>query len=145
MFRNNVCCTDIEKYPTNEIGRPVDEIVVDQFYSQDFNLAENGFARSDISAFVHAESEDLKMQIASRLVEVKARYADSNLTDEQIAMLAIPRYVQSDHDFREWSASLGELGLEKCLVEQIKKVTEQSKYSPDVIQFDKNDSETKDE
>lgn len=144
MFRNNVCCTELDKYPVNEIGRPVDEIVVDQFYSQDFNLGENGFARSDIQALIHAESDDLKMQIASRIVEVKAKYADSKLTDEQIAKLAIPRYVQSDHDFREWSASLGELGLEKSLVEQIKKVNEQSKDSPDVIQFDKNDSETKD-
>lgn len=38
-------------YPKDELGNPKDYMAVDQFYSQEFNKAENGFPKSDVSAF----------------------------------------------------------------------------------------------
>lgn len=140
MYRNNVCCLDLPEYPVNELGKPVDAIEVDQFYSGDFMKGENGFCRSDISQMLHTQSEELRQVIANRLVEVKAEYPDQNLSDEVLCKLAVPRYVQSQHDFREWASQIDELGFNKSIEEFVKsKQNEVVSDSPESIKFNEGD------
>lgn len=132
MFRNNFVLpeTDInnlidvkdlyyEKIEGTDI--PVGAQAVDQFDSQPFMMAENGFRRSDIAILMSAQSDDLKRAVAARLQEVQASYPDQSLSDEQLAQLAIPRYVQSSSDFRDWAASLSHGGFAKAVDEYISK------------------------
>ncbi len=101
----------IEKDST---GRPKNAQPVDQFDSQPFMMAENGFRSNDVSLLMKAESEDLKMQIASRMQEIKNSGVDlSGFTDGEIAQMTIPRYVNSAAQFRDWAASLDKSGFAK--------------------------------
>lgn len=115
MFKTNLGVIPTTPLELNEVGIPVDAIIVDQFYSQDFNRGENGFARSDIESFIHAESDELRQVIAQRLYEVKSQYPDQNLSDEDLLKMVVPRNVQSFHDFREWNASIRNDGFEKSV------------------------------
>lgn len=115
MFKTNLGVIPTTPLEFNEVGIPVDAIIVDQFYSQDFNRGENGFARSDIESFIHAESDELRQVIAQRLYEVKSQYPDQSLSDEDLIKMVVPRNVQSFHDFREWSASIRNDGFEKSV------------------------------
>lgn len=142
MYRDSLCTYEVEgktvigvpdnakDYPKNEIGKLVGALEVDQFYSQEFNRAENGFARSDISAFIHAESDEFKTVIAQRLNEVKAQYPDQNLSDEQLINLCVPRNVQSYHDMREWFGSIKDEGFEKAVKAAYDKVNPQPVPDP---------------
>lgn len=95
-------------------GRPKNAQPVDQFDAQPFMLGENGFRSNDVSLLMKAESEDLKMQIASRMQEIKNSGVDlSGYTDEEIARMTIPRYVNSAAQFRDWAASLDKSGFAK--------------------------------
>lgn len=95
-------------------GRPKNAQPVDQFDAQPFMMAENGFRSNDVSLLMKAESEDLKMQIASRMQEIKNSGIDlSDYTDEEIAKMTIPRYVNSAAQFRDWAASLEKSGFAK--------------------------------
>ena len=125
----------------NEVGLPKDSKIVDQFYSQEFNRAENGFPRSDIECFLHAESEELKAQIACRMMEIKAKYPDQNLSDETLASMVVPRYVQSGVDFREWASSINELGFAKAVDKYVaEQQAKQAKPESNVIDFTDNQS-----
>lgn len=138
MFKSNlgvIPCTPIE---LNEIGQPKDAIIVDQFYSQDFNRGENGFARSDIEAFIHAESDELKQVIAQRLYEVKSQYPDQNLSNEDMIKMCVPRNVQSLHDLRDWYSRIHGDSLEKSVNEWIKSKTVQDPRDS-VIDFKPSD------
>lgn len=128
--------------PLNNIGKPEDGIEVDQYYSQDFCKGENGFPRSDISLLLSTQSEELKMQIAMRMKEVQGTYPDQNLSDEQLARMAIPRNVQSAADFKSWFSQIKDEGFEKVVSDYYEK--NKSKVdNPDTIKFDSNsDSKT---
>lgn len=98
----------------DSVGRPKNAQPVDQFDAQEFMLGENGFRSSDVSLLMKAESDDLKMAIASRMQEFKSSGADlSGLTDAEIAQMTIPRYVNSAAQFRDWAASLDKSGFAK--------------------------------
>lgn len=131
MFKSNlgvIPCTPIE---LNEIGVPKDAIIVDQFYSQDFNRGENGFAKSDIEAFITAESDELKQVIAQRLYEVKSEYPDQSLSNEDMIKMCIPRNVQSLHDLRDWYSRIQGDGLDKA----VEAWTKERESRKDVIDF----------
>lgn len=134
MFKSNLGILPTPPLELNEIGLPVDAPVIDQFYSQEFNLGENGFPMNDVEVFFHTESEELRQVIAQRLQEVKAQYPDQSLSDEVLCSMVIPRNVQSYHDLREFGAQLKHDGLEKC-IENWKA----EKASKEVIQFEKQD------
>lgn len=133
---------DAVRCELDELGKPKYSKPVDQFYSEKFNLAENGFSRSDVNLFLHTESEDLKMQIATRMDEIKSKYPDQNLSDETLAKITIPRYVQSGSDLRDWVSVIDECGISKAVDEFVKahqpKVDEQPSEK---IVFDENNPE----
>lgn len=121
----------------NEKGLPRDSRVVDQFYSQDFMLGENGFPKSDVRMFLDTQSADLQMQIATRMQELKVQYPDQDLSNEEMIALTLDRNIQSAPDFQRWYAGLKDKKLEDYLNEQIaarQKAADPS--SPDVIKFD---------
>lgn len=123
----------------NNLGKPVDGIEVDQYYSQDFTLGENGFPRSDVSMLLSAQSEEIKMQVAMRMKEVQAKYPDQDLSDEQLAAMSIPRNVQSAADFKSWFSQLKDEGFEKTVKAYYEAHKPKSDPSPDVIKFDENE------
>lgn len=134
MFANNLCNVPVAEPVVDELGHTLQPICGydkdSQFYSQDFNRAENGFARSDISAYIHAESDELKTVIAQRLNEIKDSYPDQNLSDEQLIQLCIPRNVQSYHDMRSWYASIKDEGFEKAVKAVYEKANPQPVSEP---------------
>ena len=144
MYSKNICCVDLPSYPKDELGNFIDMRVVDQYPSQDFMMGENGFPRSDIAQMMHTDSEELRVALAARMTEIKAQYPDQNLTDEQLIKLTVPRYVQSQHEFREWASRIDELGFNKSIQEFVDS-RQKEVDNPDVIKFDNPDSETKDE
>ena len=117
MYQNNNLKKKYEDeyLPLNEIGRFKDEIVVDQFYSQDFCKGENGFPQSDVSMMLREQNQELMQQIAMRMNEIKAQYPDQNLSDEVLAKITVPRNVQSAVDFRAWASQIDELGFSKAV------------------------------
>lgn len=127
-------------YEKDSMGRPKNAQAVDQFDSQSFMLGENGFRRSDVSILMSAESEDLKLAIASRIQELKASSPDySGLSDSEIAAMTIPRYVNSAAQFRDWASSLDKSGFAK----QVDSFIEANKAKfdqKDTIAFDKTDT-----
>ena len=127
----------------DEVGNPKDSKPVDQFFSQEFNRAENGFPRSDVECFLHAESEELKAQIASRMQEIVSKYSNQELSDETLAKMVIPRWVQSAVDLREWSSQIDELGFAKAVDKYVaEQQAKQAANKPDsnVIDFTENQS-----
>lgn len=134
MFKSNLGVIPTPPLELNEIGMPVDAPVIDQFYSQEFNLGENGFPMNDVEVFFHTESEELRQVIAQRLQEVKTQYPDQSLSDEVLCSMVIPRNVQSYHDMREFGAQLRNDGLEKYIENW--KV---EKASKEAIQFEKEE------
>ena len=142
MYRKNICCVDLPPYPKDELGNFIDMRVVDQYPSQDFMIGENGFPRSDIAQMMHTESEELRVALAARMTEIKAQYPDQNLTDEQLIKLTVPRYVQSQHEFREWASRIDELGFNKSIQEFVDS-RQKDAVNPDVIKFDNSESEVK--
>ena len=131
-------------YPKDELGNFIDMRVVDQYPSQDFMMGENGFPRSDIAQMMHTDSEELRVALAARMTEIKAQYPDQNLSDEQLIKLTVPRYVQSQHEFREWASRIDELGFNKSIQEFVDS-RQKDVDNSDVIKFDNPDSEIKDE
>lgn len=127
-------------YPKDELGNPKDYMAVDQFYSQEFNKAENGFPKSDVSAFLDAQNEDLKAQIASRMSEVKAEYPDQSLSDDVLAKMCIPRNIQSLQQFREWASQIDELGFNKAVDQYIQDHQPKPEASESKIDFSKSDN-----
>ena len=114
MFKSNLGVIPTPPLELNEIGKPIDDLMVDQFYSQDFNLGENGFPMNDVEVFFHTESDELRQVIAQRLQEVKSQYPDQSLSDEVLCSLVIPRNVQSYHDMREFGAQMRNDTTEHC-------------------------------
>lgn len=119
----------------DSVGRPLFAQPVDQFDSQPFVMGENGFRRSDIAILQSAESEDLKKAIASRIVEIQASYPDQNLSDADLASMAIPRYCQSSSSLRDWAASLENSGISKVADTYIK-AAQKPKVEQPTIKFD---------
>lgn len=127
-------------YEKDSMGRPKNAQAVDQFDSQPFMFGENGFRRSDVSILMSAESEDLKLAIASRIQELKASSPDySGLSDSEIAAMTIPRCVNSAAQFRDWASSLDKSGFAKqvdSFIEANKAKFEQK----DTIAFERTDT-----
>lgn len=123
-------------FEKDAFGRPKGAQPVDQFDAQPFLLGENGFRRSDISIMMHAESDDLKASIASRMDEVKSTPIKGDYTDEELASMCIPRRVQSQSDFRDWYASIKDRHFEDVVNDWKKK---HSKKSDGSIEFEKSD------
>lgn len=94
---------------------------VDQFDSQPFMMAQNGFRRSDIAILMSAESEQLKQAISARIQDIKVSFPDQDLSDADLAAMAIPRHCQSQSAFRDWSASLEKGGFAKAVDDYIAK------------------------
>lgn len=90
----------------DSFGNPKHAQVVDQFDSQPFLQGENGFRRNDIAILQGAESEELKEAIASRLVEMRDNASFGDMSDSEIAKLAIPRYCQTPASLSDWQASI---------------------------------------
>lgn len=97
----------------DSFGNPKHAQVVDQFDSQPFLQGENGFRRNDIAILQGAESEELKEAIASRLVEMRDNASFSDMSDSEIAKLAIPRYCQTPASLSDWQASIDHGNLAK--------------------------------
>ena len=111
---NDLIPVDELVFERDSNGLPKNAQPVDQFDAQPFMLGENGFRSSDVSLLMKAESDDLKMAIASRMQEIKSSGVDlSQYKDEQIAQMTIPRYVNSAAQFRDWAASLEHSGFAK--------------------------------
>lgn len=98
MFRNNFSPEPIE--PVLDKNGRVEVAGVDQFDGQDFNAAENGFRRSDISQYFHAESEDQMKAILQRFNLARQGDANADLSDAEIAQSVIPRYYQTAAEFQ---------------------------------------------
>lgn len=127
-------------YEKDSVGRPKGAQPVDQFDAQPFVLAENGFRSSDVSLLMKAESDDLKLQIASRIQELKVSNPDySGLSDSEIAQLTIPRYVNSAAQFRDWAASLDKSGFAKQVDSFIEANKAKFEKPDNSIQFTEND------
>lgn len=126
----------------NEKGLPRDSRVVDQFYSQEFMLGENGFPKSDVRMFLDTQSADLQLQIATRMQEIKAQYPDQDLSNEEMIALTLDRNIQSAPDFQRWYAGLKDKKLDEYLNEQIAARQNAAEISSsDVIKFDESKDE----
>lgn len=112
---------DVEKcgIELDSVGRPKGAQPVDQFDSQPFMMAENGFRRSDIAILVSAESDDLKRSIAARMQEIQSNFPDQSIPDNELADMAIPRHCQVGSQLRDWYASLEKSGIAKVANEYI--------------------------
>ena len=125
MYQYNVCSLPEIKIEYDEVGRVVGDPLIDQSFSHESNRAENGFPRSDISAFMHAESEELRRQLASKLEVFNRSNPNSGLSDEELLRTLIPRNVQSFHDCKEWMSSVDELGLNKALSRELESLKQE--------------------
>lgn len=91
----------------NKDGRVARVSAVDQFDGQDFMMGENGFKRSDISAYMHAESQKLKDAILARMQEVdlpEGYPADTPVSE--IINQIIPKYCNTSASVREFIANI---------------------------------------
>lgn len=125
----------------DSVGRPKGAQPVDQFDSQPFMMAENGFKRSDISILMSAQSDDLKRAVAQRMQEVQASYPDQSLSDSELADMAKPRYCQSWSDLRDWASSLEKSGIAKEVDAFIEANKPKEPASPIIDFSDTNPSE----
>lgn len=146
MFRTNYKYpdTDImivgadEYFGQDSCGHVLGAQPVDQFDSQPFMMAENGFRRNDVSILMSAESDDLKRAIAARMQEIQIQYPDQSLSDAELAAMAIPRNCQSSAMFREWAASLDKSGFSKAVQDYVD--ANKPKESDSTIKFDAPES-----
>lgn len=125
----------------NEKGLPRDSRVVDQFYSEEFMLGENGFPKSDVRMFLDTQSADLQLQIATRMQELKAQYPDQDLSNEEMIALTLDRNIQSAPDFQRWYAGLKDNKLVDYLNEQIEARKKAVESAQEKISFDENKNE----
>lgn len=89
---------------------------VDQFDAQDFMLGENGFKRSDISAYFHAEDQRLRDAILARMQEVKLPEgypADTPVGD--IIDSIVPAYCKTSAQVREFVANMKDIAFDKAI------------------------------
>lgn len=97
------------------LGRPKGAQIVDQFDAKDFMLGENGFRASDVAILFGNESQQIKDAVAARLVEIKSNPAAADLSDAELAKMAIPRNCQSPVALTDWMASLEHSGISKTV------------------------------
>ena len=127
-------------FEKDSMGRPKNAQPVDQFDAQEFMMAENGFKRSDVSILMKVESDDLKAAVAARIQDIQVSMPDfGDMTDSEIAALAIPRYVNSAAQFRDWAASLDKSGFAKQVDSYIEANKAKFEKPDSSIQFNAND------
>lgn len=116
----------------NKDGRVARVSAVDQFDGQDFMMGENGFKRSDISAYMHAESQKLKDAILARMQEVDlpAGYPADTPVSEIINQI-VPKYCNTSASVREFIANIPD----KSWDDYKKSLEEQSESSESKIDF----------
>ena len=116
----------------NKDGRVARVSSVDQFDGQDFMLGENGFKRSDISAYMHAESQKLKDAILARMQEVDlpVGYPADTPVSEIISQI-VPKYCNTSASVREFIANIPD----KSWDEYKKSLISQNDSSVDKIDF----------
>lgn len=98
----------------NKDGRVERVSAVDQFDGQEFMLGDNGFKRSDISAYFHADSEKLRQAILERMQEVKLPdgFAFDTPVGEIIDMI-VPAYCKTSAQIREWMSTVKDQAFDK--------------------------------
>lgn len=96
------------KFRTDRKGNVI-QSPVDKLMEQPFMHGENGFNRSAIGAFIHAENESLRASIAANLQEKPYSSLPSELTNEQAAQMVIPRSISSFSAFSAHNEHIAEL------------------------------------
>lgn len=135
-FTKTKVCPDIQPR-LNKDGR-VDRVsAVDQFDGQEFMLGDNGFKRSDISAYIHADSEKLRNAILERMqeVELPAGYSPDTPVGEIIDMI-VPAYCKTSAQIREFIATVKNEAFDKVIAKYSPKSVDSEKES---ISFDNTD------
>ena len=120
----------------NKDGRVARVSSVDQFDGQDFMMGENGFKRSDISAYMHAESQKLKDSILARMQEVdlpEGYPADTPVSE--IINQIVPKYCNTSSSIREFIANIPD----KSFDEYQKSLRSQAQSSDSKIDFSKTE------
>lgn len=126
-------CPDIQPR-LNKDGRVERVSAVDQFDGKEFMLGDNGFKRSDISAYIHADSEKLRQAILERMQEVNLPDGFSPDTPVgDIIDLIVPAYCKTSAQIREWMSTVKDQAFDKY-VESINNKPETS--SVEKINFD---------
>lgn len=100
----------------NKDGRVERVSAVDQFDGQEFMLGDNGFKRSDISAYIHADSEKLRQAILERMQEVKLPdgFAPDTPVGDIIDQI-VPAYCKTSAQIREWMSTVKDQAFDKFM------------------------------
>jgi hypothetical protein len=98
---------DVVSYMPAIDVKPTADVCVDQSYSKDFSTNEFGHPRSDVTALMQAQTEELYKLYASRLNELPVDQADtSSMSDCQIVDSIVPRSCQSPTQIASFQAIL---------------------------------------
>lgn len=100
----------------NKDGRVERVSAVDQFDGQDFMLGDNGFKRSDISAYIHADSEKLRQAILERMQEFKLPdgFAPGTPVGDIIDQI-VPAYCKTSAQIRDWMSTVKDQAFDKFI------------------------------
>ena len=100
-------------FPIRKDGK-VDVCPVDAFAGQTFNMNEFGHIKSDVSAFMEAQTKGEQDLIAQRLVEAQGENPDlSGLTDSDIFKYSMSRYYQTPAEVESFGEALGRAQFER--------------------------------
>lgn len=114
-FTKTKVCPEIQP-ELDKNGRVARVSVCDQFDGQEFMLGDNGFKRSDISAYIHADSEKLRQAILDRMqeVELPAGFSPDTPVGEIIDMI-VPAYCKTSAQIREFMATVKDMAFDKAI------------------------------
>lgn len=114
-FTKTKVCPDIQP-ELDKNGRVARVSVCDQFEGQEFMLGDNGFKRSDISVYIHADSEKLRQAILERMQEVKlpGGFALDTPVGDIIDQI-VPAYCKTSAQIREWMSTVKDQAFDKFL------------------------------
>lgn len=114
-FTKTKICSDIQPR-LNKDGRVERVSAVDQFDGQDFMLGDNGFKRSDISVYIHSDSEKLRQAILERMQEVKLPegFAPDTPVGDIIDQI-VPAYCKTSAQIRDWMSTVKDQSFDKFM------------------------------
>lgn len=88
-------------------------VVIDSFDTQDFNRAENGFIRSDISQLMRAQTREEYERLLSRMERLPVDKGIGDMSVDDAMRLIRPRYAQSANEVEAFAESLRQQGISK--------------------------------
>lgn len=111
MYKNPVFVESLSVDSSNNVP-------IDQFPVQDFNMNSCGFPSSDVTLLMKSESEKLYNLYASRLQEINLQDVDtSSMSDEDIIRNIIPQKAQLASEFQYIADRLARSELRKKAIE----------------------------